>query len=305
MHILIIIMLTILINFSIITAETINKETDVYNIKAKSIEECIDCGAKKKVTLIVVDKKLNTKKEIVFPTRTVKINNLYILENNRILVHGELGSKGDILTIIDIKSDKPLDTIWGWDASFSKDLRMVAYKFRYPPHGLPLYYSDVLLAYDFSKTPIENSMDKSSVDNPEQRGYILYPEENRKNKNYYTIAQNEDEQHTMTSPIIWNDRSSMICFLDSVGNKTYLIAIDISRGLIDPTVNIQELNRKQFYKEQYLKHIDEEFKEEYEKARVVAKELRFTDDDQSVEITSFKAGPFEEKKVKIKITKGK
>jgi hypothetical protein len=289
----------ILTNFLPATASRIEKETDIHKVKVKSIEECRDCENKNKIILEAFNKKLNSKKEIAFSTRTVKVNELHILKNDRILVCGELGSGGDILSIVDNKTGRSTDTIWGWRASFSISKSMVAYTFRYPPSGLPLFYSDVLLVYDFSKSPLENAMDKSSTDDPAKRGFVLYPEENRKNKAYYTIAKDENEQHNITSPLVWN--KSKLFFLDSLGGKTYLVTIDISKGLNDSEIKKRELDRKLFYEKQYLKHIDKEFEKDYEKAAPVAEDFRLTDGGQFIEIKPYAVGPFAGEKIKIKI----
>jgi hypothetical protein len=269
-------------------------ESNTYYIYVKSIKDN-NRECKKNIALEFENKKLETKKEIIFCNRTVKISNINLLDGENILVHGELENGGDILTIINVNNGNIIDTIWGRDMSVSKDMKMMAYKFRYPPHGLPLYYSDVLLVYDFSRTPLENSMNKSSITDPEQRGFILYPDENRTNKKYYTIAQSENEQHNITSPLVWNKNS--IFFLDSLGGKTYLVIIDISDGLSNPKATIRELDKKLFYKEQYLKKIDKE----YEKANLVAEELQLTKDKNFVEIKPFAHGPFNNKKLKIRI----
>jgi hypothetical protein len=278
-------------------ADVLEKESYTYKVKLISIKECTDCDKATKITLKIINKNLINEKEIMFESMTTKINNLYILNNHRVIVHGELDSAGEILTLVDIITGKILDTIWGGFVSFSKDITMMASKFRYPPTGLPLFYSDVLLVYDFSKSPLENAMDKSSIDDPEQRGFILYPDQNRKNKEYYYIAKNENEQHRFTSPLVWDNNK--IYFLDSIGEKTYLVTVDISTGLSNPITNIQELDKELFYEEQYRKQADKETA----KAKLIADELRLTDDGKFLEIKPFAHGPFHGKRVKIKIMK--
>ena len=127
--------------------------------------------------ITIFDKVSRTKVSRRTQTSTAKLTEMYILEaEQRLIVHGQLGRRGDILSVVDLKDASVVDTIWGWDASFSPDKRRVAYRFRYPPYAMPLHRTAVLLIYDFSATPRQNSFREEDMADPETRGHVIYPE---------------------------------------------------------------------------------------------------------------------------------
>ena len=128
------------------------------------------------------------------PTRTAKLTELRILEaEHRLVVHGKLGSRGDILSVVNLEDASVLDTIYGWQASFSPDQTRVAYNFRYPPHAMHQHRTSVLLIYDFSATPRENSFRETDVADPTTRGYVIYPKRNREQGKHFIPAMSEAE----------------------------------------------------------------------------------------------------------------
>ena len=112
-----------------------------------------------------------------------------------------LGRRGDIVSVVDLKDASVLDTIWGWNASFAPDKKMVAYNFRYPPYALYQHATSVLLIYDFTATPRENSFREKDMADSTTRGYVVYPERNRKRGKHFIPAMSEEEQIDFRSPI--------------------------------------------------------------------------------------------------------
>jgi len=213
-------------------------------------------------------------------------------------VHGTLSSGGDILSIIDMTAGKLIDTIWGLNASFSPNSKMVAYKFRFPPHAPQNYATDVLLLYDLSKSVQANSMDET-IGSPTNRGFIIYPESNRLARRYFIPSKNDNEIRHFTSPIVWNGKSDHLCFLDSISGKTYLVVADISKGLESPTIWRKELDRTGFYSDYYKAQQRAVKVDEAGPSLINAKRLRFIENDNAVEITSFYGGPYEERTVRV------
>ncbi len=275
------------------------KESTVYLANA-TVTDTTDSAGSKLISVEIREKSRGTVTKVQFANRTDQLVGLHFTDERKLTVHGRLSSGGDMLTLIDISKGLTIDTIWGWKASFSPNSRMVAYQFHFPPYGLQQYATAVLLIYGLAETPQANSMD-DSVDNPRNRGYIVYPEANRVARRYYIPPRNEDEQRHFTSPIVWNEKSDRLCFLDSIAGKTYLAVIDISQGLRNPRIKTRELDKTQFYSEYHRAQLRALRVQKPDLTVINAKALRFSDKDESVEITSFSGGPYEERTVKLRI----
>ncbi len=232
------------------------------------------------------------------PTRTAKLTELYTLEaEQRLIVHGELGSRGDILSVVDLKNASVLDTIYGWDASFSPDKTLVAYDFRYPPHAMSQYRTSVLLIYDFSATPRQNSFRDEDRADPTTRGYVIYPERNRKRGKHFIPAMSPEEWIDFESPIAWSHSGTRVALLEVFQQNTYLLLVDLAKGLAAPEITRIMLEKENFYKQP----IEIYWQKSYERAVVGAKSLRFSKDDKSVIFTTVDGGPFEEREVVMEL----
>ncbi len=274
--------------FSTVIAEIANNKSQKYSARIKSIENSHRGKYDRTITIHMLDNVTNSEKEIVFDSYMVEVVDLYPSKDKILVVHGKLEWGGDIFTLLELTRETVIDTIWGWDASISPDRTKIAYNFRYPPHSMPLYRTSVLLVYDLTKTPEENSMDESK-DNPENRGFILWPERNRKQNRYFIPAMSYEEQQHIISPIVWNHSSTHVAFLLQKGDRedrmtpTYLVVVDVSQGLLEPDVTIQEVNPLPLYKARAR----QEFQANEMERKIFARELRFTDDDQAVEIVPY------------------
>ena len=232
------------------------------------------------------------------PTRTAKLTELYILEaEQRLVVHGELGSRGDILSVVNLEDASVLDTIYGWKASFSPTKTRVAYNFRYPPHSMHQHRTSVLLIYDFAATPRQNSFREEDMADPETRGYVIYPERNRKLGKHFIPAMSEEQQIYFESPIAWSHGGTRVALLEVFQQNTYLLLIDLAKGLAVPEIRRIMLEKESFYKQP----IEIYWRKTYERAVVTAKSLRFSKDDQSVIFTTGDGGPFAEQQVVMEL----
>ena len=284
-----------------VAQQSILQDDDEYAIHAGVSSDASAAGQKKIITLQIFDKITGMSKEISISNRTETIVNLYHYEQEQLLIHGKLGSGGDVITFVHLPTSQVIDTIWGWDASISPDFTKIAYNFRYPPQSIPLYRTSVLLVYDLTKTPEENSMDNSDG-NPTNRGFIIWPETNRLRQQYFIPAKNYEEQQHIISPIVWNAASTKVCFLmypgdrERQGNPTYLILIDLSNGLNEPQISLQEVEASLFYKHSVLKSIKERKIGEQSgelNTRIPTEELRFTKDGLAIEIKPYGSSIFD------------
>ncbi len=131
--------------------------------------------------------------------------------------------------------------------------------------------------------------------NPLNRGYILYPQENREKRKYHIPIPDESEQRRSISPIAWSDSSSKIAFMEAYRNESFLVVIDVSQGLARPGVGRLRVDKSRFYKEAV------DWRPEYDTAVVVARALRFADGEKAVVVNSRESGPFGAKEIKIRI----
>ena len=232
------------------------------------------------------------------PTRTAKLTELYILEaEQRLIVHGELGSRGDILTVVNLKDAFVLDTIYGWKASFSPTKTKIAYNFRYPAHAMNLHRTSVLLIYDFAAKPRQNSFREEDMADPTTRGYVIYPERNRKLGRHFIPAMDPEEWIDFGSPIAWSHDGTRVALLEVFQDNTYLLLANLAKGLEAPEVTRLMLEKERYYKQP----IEIYWRKSYERATVGAKSLRFSKDDQSVIFTTGDGGPFAEQQVVMEL----
>ena len=249
--------------------------------------------------ITVVNKASGAKVSRRTPTGTAKLTELYILEaEQRLIVHGELGSRGDILSVVNLEDASVLDTIYGWGASFSPAKTRVAYNFRYPPHAMHQHRTSVLLIYDFSATPRENSVRDEDMTNPETRGYVIYPKRNRKLGKHFIPAMSEAEQIHFRSPIAWSHGGTKVALLEAVQGDTYLLVADLAKGLEAP-----EVSRTLLEKESYCKPPTEvQERKHYETVPISAETVfKFGKDDQSILFTTHGCWSGEEHEVVMEL----
>ncbi len=248
--------------------------------------------------ITIFDKVSRTKVSRRTQTSTAKLTELYILEaEQRLIVHGQLGRRGDIVSVVNLKDASVLDTIWGWQASFSPNKTRVVYRFRYPPHAMHRARTAVLLIYDFSATPRQNSFREEDMADPTTRGYVIYPERNRKLGKHFIPAMSEEDKIKFLSPIAWSHGGTQVVLLEGFQENTYLLLADLAKGLEAPEVTRLMLEKESYYKQP----IDIYWRKEYEGALIFAKTLRFNKDDQSVIFTTFDHGPFAEQQAVIEL----
>ncbi len=248
--------------------------------------------------ITIFDKVLGTKVSRRTQTRTAKLTEVYLLEpEQRLIVHGQLGRRGDIVSVVDLKDASVVDTIWAWDASFSPDKRRVAFRFRYPPYATPIHRTSVLLTYDFAATPRQNSYRDKDMADPETRGYVIYPERNRKLGKHFIPAMSKEEQISFNSPIAWSHSGTKVAVLEGFQTNSYLLLVDLSQGLESPKITRIMLEKERFYKQP----IEIYWKRRYERALIQVKDLSFGKDDKTLVFNTYRYGPFAEQKATIEL----
>jgi hypothetical protein len=197
---------------------------------------------------------------------------------------------GAAVSVLDLATARIVDRISGYRFVFSPDKARAVYIYRCPPHG---EYDEVVLAYDFTGNPAQNSMLPFNIE-PAERGIILYPPENRANARFLSVS---DPLVRVTSPFAWcgNDR---LAFLVTRGRETSLLMMTLPAKLADAKLaSRQPVDPKLFLRPEYRDALPQEYTDAY----VVAKELSFGENCDSLSVVPFPFGPFEEKRVVIPI----
>jgi hypothetical protein len=264
---------------------------------------------RKTIILEVVEKSSGAQRTIRFFNRTFRVIDGFHLPKERYLVHGELMRRGDILSVIDLQKGKLIDTIWGWNTTFTRDRTKAVYEFRVPPYPTPRYIDTlVVLCYDFEKDPVENSVDLETklraafghADDPENRGYILYPVENRKARKYFIPAMSPAEERFLAGNFSWCNDGCRLAFMESrLYSPTSLVVIDLAKGLENPSVRKNEIrDLGPFLKEKYRQTAPPQ--EQVEKGLYV-KSIRFVHACEAVEVVSLSSQILAEKSVVLNL----
>lgn len=228
--------------------------------------------------------------------RTAAVTEVLIVNPGRIVVRGELGSRGDILTLIDVERGQVVDTVWGRNAVVSPDLWTAAYEFRVPPASCQACLSAALVAYDLTASPLLNT--QASMGNPEERGIVLYPEGQRLARRYWIPLEEGQPERRYVSPIAWSPDSKRLAVVEyQAPSGDRLVVVDVSRGLGQPAVTTLPIQREDFLDPQFWSANPGEYAE----AHVSFRDLHFSEDGQSVLMTSWRNGPFAEKTVTLAV----
>jgi hypothetical protein len=252
------------------------------------------------------------------PAVTIELNNRTALVEDIkfagpgfVIIHGKTYAqypRTDTITVIDAASKKIVDTIWALDASFSPDGKTVAYFYRGPDTGCQGYLWIALVAYDLA-APAESAgwagagpgQDPSNF---RDRGIVLYPEKHRLARSYSFFLTLEEgstgkgqERHGFASPIAWSSDSKRLAVVEHEAEASRLVVIETSKGLLQPSVAKVSIPRESFIAPYYRNTT----REEYLSAPVRFKNLHFTEDDRGIVLTSWLAGPFEEKSITFPI----
>ncbi len=228
--------------------------------------------------------------------RVKTVKDILFVGPDRVIVHGELGSGGDIVKVIDGKQLEAIDTVWGRGLSISPSERKLAYEFRIPPSMGQTRLSPGLVIYDLTMPPSLNAM-SSGTDNPEERGIVVYPAEFRAAKRYWALLEPGQPERRYVSPIAWSADSRRLAVVenDGVGRDDRLVVVDLSSGVNSPSVLAVPVRHEDFLDPASGVAAPDRYAESYP----VFRELRFRPDGTAVEMTSWPNGPFTEKTVTV------
>lgn len=227
--------------------------------------------------------------------RTALVEDVRFAGPDSIIVHGKTYAQSprtDTISVIDARSDTIVDTIWALDASFSPDGKTVAYFYRTPGTGSQGDAWGSLVAYDLT-APAWNARWRASEepDSPSfrGRGIVLYPEKHRLARRYWFFLppeqgrmSNGHERYGYVSDIAWSPDSTHLAIVEYEADVTRLVAIDVSRGLVQPRVATSPIPWEQFGNPDYGRMPPNT----YSDYRLFIKNVAFSADGRGVVVTS-------------------
>ncbi|HXK61830.1 MAG TPA: hypothetical protein PLP42_18235 [Acidobacteriota bacterium] len=247
------------------------------------------------------------------------VDDIPFIGPSRIVVRGKRSrqySRTNVITVIDPRLNRVIDTIWGLDAAFSPDSSMVAYQFMGPWTTPGVVLWPALIAYDLTAPPEFNNaagagspFAQAAADPARpfaERGVILYPEKHRITSSYFILLEKDDGEMSggrprlgFVSPIAWSPDSKRVAVVDHDAGQNRLVVIDISRGLHQPSVVLVPIAREAFLQAGFGNALPDEYADFF----VVFQELDFTDDGGSVVLKSWRSSSYAEKTVSLPVPK--
>jgi hypothetical protein len=233
---------------------------------------------------------------IVVANYTQAVDSVFLPEPGKLVAIGELDVGSRIISVMDLRASRLVDTVWAWQPSVSHNLRNVAYGFRIPPHGLPLFRSAVLLLYDFRPAPEAIPHGRSVF--PEEKGFILYPRRNRVEGKYELPSE---RPRVFCSPIAWSGDDDRIAVVDANEGVIDAVIVSIAKGPTEPLVTKWSVDATLFLKDAYKGVLPEEYRH---MGTLPISQLQFANGGSALEMTSIDAGPFARKTVRLSLADG-
>jgi len=206
-------------------------------------------------TLEIRDKKTNEVAHVTFGgigERIRSIEKLYLFENNKLVVHGNL-KRADIIYVVDCKTQNVVDMFWCYDPVLAPSKRFWVYEKFYPYHGLKSIQTTVVLVYDMQRTPLENRVPvKGYTEWPKvQVGLPIYPRPYLEAKAYVLQRQQYEEPpwYLRSSPLLWSKDSNDVVFLYNHKKQAYVVRVNISAGIDKPKILEAPINVGNFVRQ--------------------------------------------------------
>lgn len=223
----IIIYLSIVLYFVIpinnIHANNIDIQSSRWKVELVDISSCENCPTKQSFRFSVVDLEKNESFEMILKNYTRKVKFLH-LYNSRFIIVGELPYLGDIVTCYSLQDQKIIDEFYCYAFSVSSNGRYAIFKKYYPRFTPMEFRTDVVLVYDFSKSPRENRVQRGRecIDH-ENSGIPIFPMYNAKNK--IGVPNYGIDNFLVYQPIAWSKKGDKVAFIAKDTTHEKLIAI--------------------------------------------------------------------------------
>ena len=180
----------------------------------------------------------------------------------KFIIFGEIGSSSHFVIIYDLNEREIIDEVYGYHFQVSNDGRYMIYKRFFPRFIDWKIISDVILIYDFSRSPIDNRIEKwrknrkdieqaakdgvnkhveKQLDS-ENAGIPIFPEYNAKNE--ILIPHYGVDKYWVSEPIVWTDTDVRFLVSDETNEKVMAVWADVSQGIEEMYIYVKNLDLK-------------------------------------------------------------
>lgn len=202
-------------------------------------------GGRVRFIFSVMDKVNNRQYPVYLDNMTAKVIRIALFQG-RLVVIGEESTLGSLITtVIDLASREEIDAFIGFGTTLSENGRFLTYLKFFPTQSAePEAMSDLILVYDLADSSDGNRIrgEEAYKNDPSGRlievGHPIYPEVNTGKKHYRVWVREENKRHAVIpNGFFWFDHDRKIAFGDQIGDKTYVVVVDLSGGLTHPVIH--------------------------------------------------------------------
>ena len=151
------------------------------------------------------------------------------------------------MSVVDLKTQKVIDSFYCFYPSVSPDGQFVAYNEWFPLHPDPYHPSSVYYIYDLTKAPDENRMkpepNQKGNPNPFDAGCPVYPKGSGR-KPASNLVEDPTLAHSMVSRgMFWLDHEHIFTFVDQCSGINKIVMVDVTQGIREMRLSERAIDR--------------------------------------------------------------
>ncbi len=207
-------------------------------------------GGRVMFTFLVTEKATGRQYPIVMDNITSRIQQIRIFGGKLVVLGEEATLQSGVVTLIGLEDRREIDLIMGFWNKVSSTGRYVSYRKFYPPQTAePAKMSDLVLIYDLADSSGGNRLQSIEAyrNDPVGRltevGHPVYPEDSVGKNHYRVWVREEQDRHSvLPGGFFWLDNDRKLIFGDQMGGQSFLIVVDISKGLSAPLIQKKKID---------------------------------------------------------------
>ncbi len=211
-----------------------NDQFEIISIRVTPLE---DLGKYEKEVKIEIQSKIDQKiYQIKYQNAFQDLFRAEMVDQNLLLVFGNLPRDGGCITICDIQKEKWIETLRCHKYDFSPSRNYLIYETWYPRLAPPDARKSILMLYDFKRCeenkPIINTLSDFP---PLAIGWPIFPEEP-------AALQSSDislfSEYSILSPFLWStgEREFIVVIYDETVSENFIVRIDLNDGIDHPRI---------------------------------------------------------------------
>ncbi len=225
---------------------SVQADSEEIRVAVLGNEPCAECPSGRRLYIEFVAKISKETKRFALRSEIAQIDEIHILDRDKSALIGRVLPNTSMVTMVNHRNGKILDSFYCFNPNVSPDKRLVAYVKVYPAHFVQ-GESAQYLVYDFSRSPQENrpSYPSVSLENKTDVGIPIFPPSSG-NLPGDNIGLAEEARHTLASEgLFWSVDSTRIAFADRHDEEIAVVLVDLSLGLERPLVSKSTLRTEE------------------------------------------------------------